>query len=190
MSAGSFSSPATSSSHQPPTKSLRALDEASEDTPVKVLNESTDSDLVDEVAHPVPNVPDEVDLFPSEEAKEQAPEEQYHDADDFVPQQDRAATLETGDIAPSHPETFIIGDDKEDETKQEEEEGERAGPEAKQEEAEGTSRTPASEPVGTQPAPTQPSAPSAVSSDACASACAHSAPPSQSDVEFYDFGFA
>ena len=118
--AGSSSSPATSSSHQPPTKSLRAKDGAdSENTPVKVLEESTDSDLVDDVAHAVPNVPDEVDLFPeSEKVKEQTPEEQYHDANDFVPRHDRAATLDAGVIAPSHPEIFIFGDKKEEEAKQ------------------------------------------------------------------------
>ena len=173
--AGSSSSPATSSSHQPPAKSLRALDEtASEDTPVKVLGESTDDDLVDDVAHAVPNVPDEV------ANEEQTPEEQYHDADDFVPRQDRAATLDAGVIAPTHPETFIIGDEEE-ETKQEQEEKEgegQAAPEAKKEEAEGTSGTSAFEPVGPQLAPTPLNDLSlAASSNACASACAHSAPP-------------
>ena len=177
------------------------MDEAdSEETPVKVLEESTDSDLVDDVAHAVPNVPEEMvseklegapwtspvglPRQPTIEvpyAKEEPPEEQYHDADDFVPRQDRAATLDHG------VETFVIGDDKEDEIKQEEREGQQAGPEETKVEEESPSRTPASELVGTQPAPTKLSESSAVSSDACASACAHSAPPSQSDVEFFDF---
>ena len=141
--AGSSSSPATSSSHQPPTKTLRAMDGTeSEETPVKVLEESTDSDLVDDVIHAVPNVPEEIVSEKVEDAtwtspvglprqptievpyaKEETPEEQYHDADDFVPRQDRAATLDHG------VETFVIGDDKEDEIKQEEREGQRAGPE-------------------------------------------------------------
>ena len=103
----------------------------SEETPVKVLEESTDSDLVDDVIHAVPNVPEEIVSEKLEGAQwtspvglprqpmievphakeEEPPEEQYHDADDFVPRQDRAATLDHG------VETFVIGDDKEDEIK-------------------------------------------------------------------------
>ena len=108
-SVASSSSPATSSSHQPPTKSLRAMDETeSEDTPAKVLAESTDDDLQEAVAQPVPNVPEE-------ELKEEAHEGEHHEADDFVPRQDREATLEG-----SLPEMFTIGVDDEETAKEEE----------------------------------------------------------------------
>ena len=101
-------------------KSLRALDEtASEDTPAKVLADSTDDDL----AEPVPNVPGDV-------VEAEAQEEGRHDADDFVPRQDRGATLE-GDstayrrdcLAASHPEMFTIGADDDEEKAKEEESG-------------------------------------------------------------------
>ena len=149
----------------------------SEGTQAKVLEDSTDSDLVDEVAHAVSTVPDE----------EQTPEEQHHDADDFVPRQDRAATLDTGVIAPSRPQTFDISDNKEDEAKQEKEEDRQADPEEKKDKAEATSRTPASEPVGKQPAPTSLRESSVASSSVDASARAHSAPPLQSNVQNFVF---
>ena len=137
--------------------------------------------------------------------KEEPAEEQFHDADDFVPRQDRAATLDHG------VETFVIGDDKEDDIKQEDRELERctvdlnsviarrctpevphakcqqAGPEETKAKEEDPSRTPASEQVGTQPAPTKLSESSAVLNGACASACAHSAPISQSDNDVFGF---
>ena len=159
-------------------KSLRALDEtASEDTPAKVLADSTDDDL----AEPVPNVPGDV-------VEAEAQEEGRHDADDFVPRQDRGATLE-GDstayrqdcLAASHPEVVIIDAD-EDEAKEKEEEV----PEGRPGKDEGISGTPSIEPVGSQPAPPSLNLLSGASSSiGSASARARSVPTSRSD----DLGF-
>ena len=194
--AGSSSSPATSSSHQPPTKSLRALDETtSEDTPAKVLADSTDDDLAEDVVRPVPNVP-------GEEVEAEAREEEHHDADDFVPRQDREATLEE-----SLPEMFTIGADDEETAKEEEvrlnepswveasvvPEGRRLNepswveasettPVPKKEE--GNSGTPTIELEGPQPAPFKLNVLSQSSLSGSASARARSVPTSRSD----DFG--
>ena len=195
-SVASSSSPATSSSHQPPTKSLRAMDETeSEDTPAKVLAESTDDDLQEAVAQPVPNVPEE-------ELKEEAHEGEHHEADDFVPRQDREATLEG-----SLPEMFTIGVDDEETAKEEEvrlnerscveasvvPEGRRlnehscveaseATPVPKKEE--GNSGTPTIELEVPQPAPFKLNVLSQSSLSGSASARARSVPTSRSD----DFG--
>ena len=198
-SVASSSSPATSSSHQPPTKSLRAMDETeSEDTPAKVLAESTDDDLQEAVAQPVPNVPEE-------ELKEEAHEGEHHEADDFVPRQDREATLEG-----SLPEMFTIGVDDEETAKEEEVRLNEpswvgasevpketavaqtypfgseatAGPGTKPEKEEGNSGTPAIELEGSQPALSKLNFLSQSSGSGSASARAHSVPASRSD----DFG--
>ena len=78
-------SPATSSSHQPPSKQLKAVEAASTDDSVKALGDSTDEDLRPSVVEAVPNVTEE------NEGSGEAP----HDADVFVPKSDRSTTLET-----------------------------------------------------------------------------------------------
>ena len=183
-SAASFESPATSSSHQPPTKSLRALEAetASDDTPAKVLAESTDEELYEAVAQPVPAVPEE-------KLKEELHEDDgYHDADDFVPCQDRQRTLEGS----SGPEVFVIGADEKEEG---EENALREGPpevplahqvqkvkgEAKEEGAKGSPRTSATEQEALQPARRSFNVLSQSSSSSSACARAQSSPPSQSD---------
>ena len=167
----------------------------SEDTPAKVLAESTDDDLQEAVAQPVPNVPEE-------ELKEEAHEGEHHDADDFVPRQDREATLEG-----SLPEMFTIGVDDEETAKEEEvrlsepswveasvvPEGRRLNkhscveasettPVPKKEE--GNSGTPTIELEGPQPAPFKLNVLSQSSLSGSASARARSVPTSRSD----DFG--
>ena len=83
---GSPSTPsaATSSSHQPSTKQLKVAEAASsEASSVKVLNES-DDEL--EVNLAVPNVP--------EECSDARGDDDFHDADSFVPNADRQLTAQ------------------------------------------------------------------------------------------------
>ena len=86
-------SPATSSSHQPPTKTLKSElagfeDAHSDFSSTKPLVESTDEELPEQVVQPVPNVPGDAHVDVKEEEGEE------HDANAFVPNQDRNATLE------------------------------------------------------------------------------------------------
>ena len=85
-------SPATSSSHQPPCKQLKALEgtEGSEDSP-NVLGDTTDEELQPTVVPPVPNVPED-DATPLTHLY--APAEVFHEADEFVPNACRSSTLE------------------------------------------------------------------------------------------------
>ena len=106
---------ATSSSHQPPEKQLKALEEQedAQSTP-KQLVESTDEDLGGEqqaaTAFPVPNVSD-VDEETFEEAQDGR-----HDADDFVPSSNREQTLEGGTFQLHvKEEVFVIADDEKEE---------------------------------------------------------------------------
>ena len=184
-SAASFESPATSSSHQPPTKSLRALeaDTASDDTPAKVLAESTDEELHEALAQPVRAVPEE-------ELKEELHEDDgHHDADDFVPRQDRQSTLEE---APA-PEVFVIcADEKEGCEENALQEGElpevpllqqvpEAKREAKEEGDKGSPRTSATDLEAPQPARQEANVLSQPSASSSACARVQSPPPSQSD---------
>ena len=118
-------SSATSSSHQPPEKQLKALEEAEEDyASAKQLPDSTDEDNDESVpkteckvdpafpgqfvASPVPDVPDDVDKGDDEE-------EGGHEADDFVPNRQRETTLEPGAfVLHVTPEVFEIGEDTKD----------------------------------------------------------------------------
>ena len=114
----SSTSPATSSSHQPPTKALKAFEDAHSDhSSSKPLVESTDDELTENVVQAVPNVP--------KEGEEQGGEEE-HDADAFVPSPDRQSTLEVPlvDLTPEQvkPEVFEIGAD-DNEEKQEDDKG-------------------------------------------------------------------
>ena len=183
-SATGSASPTTSSSHQPPTKYLCALEAetASDDTPAKVLAESTDEELQEAVAQPVPAAPEE-------ELKEELHEEEgHHDADDFVPCQNRERKFEGS----SGPEVFVIGADEKEEG---EENALREGPpevplahpvqkvksEVKEEGAEGSPRTSATEQEALQPARRSLSVLPQSSSSSSACARAQSSPPSQSD---------
>ena len=108
----SSTSPATSSSHQPPTKALKAFEDADSDhTSSKPLVESTDDELTENVVQAVPNVPQEEEDVPGGEEE--------HEADAFVPNPDRQATLEVPTVD-SHPvqvkpEVFEIGEDDHEE---------------------------------------------------------------------------
>ena len=88
------SSPATSSSHQPAAKSLRALDEpeGDHDSP-KQITDSTDDDLLPEsVAQPVDATGGAGAACAKGEGEDDA--DHGHDADDFVPNPNRGDTLE------------------------------------------------------------------------------------------------
>ena len=160
---------ATSSSHQPPEKQLKALDEKESVQSIpKQLDVSTDEDLGGEqqdeqvdafTALPVPAVPEE-----AEEAFQEA-EEGRHDADDFVPSSRREQTLERGTFQLHvKEEVFVIADDeKEEESKRSDDEKDvsndlhyltatEALTEASR--AEGSSSTVPSETVGQQPSTT------------------------------------
>ena len=104
----SSTSPATSSSHQPPTKALKAFEDADSDhTSPKPLLESSDDDLKENVVQAVPNVP--------KEGEEPGGEEE-HEADAFVPNSDRQSTLEVDLFAEQiKPEVFEIGADDHEE---------------------------------------------------------------------------
>ena len=98
----SSTSPATSSSHQPPTKALKAFEDAHSDhSSSKPLVESTDDELTENVVEAVPNVPKEEDVTGGEEE---------HEADAFVPNPDRQSTLEVDLFREQvKPEVFEIG---------------------------------------------------------------------------------
>ena len=123
-------SSATSSSHQPATKQLKALEEDENDqgSPQPLLD-STDEDLTEGkdadqknechdihfpafpeqplLASPVPHV--------REEAAEGDEEQGRHEADDFVPNRRREGTLETNTFELNvKPEVFDIGEDPDD----------------------------------------------------------------------------
>ena len=80
-------SEATSSSHQPPTKSLKALDAEEADgqpsSPRELSHSSGHADSV-HLASPVPHAPE----------LEEADDDGKHDGDDFVPNANRTSTLE------------------------------------------------------------------------------------------------
>ena len=170
---------ATSSSHQPATKQLKAFEE-NEDAQItpKQLLESTDEEPGESeqkkecgpvpafpeeareaaeafTASPVPNVPEDAD-----EAFEEA-EEGRHDADDFVPNRQREQTLEGNTFQLNvKAEVYEIEEDtKDEENKQSDDEREMhlhsltQPPKATPEErcSEGSSATPAFETVGPQP---------------------------------------
>ena len=79
---------ATSSSHQPPTKSLKALDvEAVYGPPSSPRELSHSSGHGEDSVHLASLVPHAPEIEEVEEGK--------HDADDFVPNKDRSATLES-----------------------------------------------------------------------------------------------
>ena len=196
------SSPATSSSHQPAAKQLRAMEAADEDSPPKQISDSTDEDLevkphvlafpVDaaDVALPVPAVPDDL-------GEGEADEDVRHDADDFVPNSQRAKTLQS-DAFNLHviPEVFELGGD-DDHAKDEKDEpandlhsltdDKKSAPEDDKPKLkeESLSRTPASDSAGTQPAAGSSNSPFESSVHVVNSVRARSLPPaksSQSDV--------
>ena len=112
-------SPATSSSHQPPTKVLKAFEDADSDVvSAKPLVESTDDELTENVVPAVPNVKEQGEA-PHDLHSLNDDEGGAHDADNFVPNSDRQSTLEGGGngahvpAVPVHvkPEVFEIGTD-------------------------------------------------------------------------------
>ena len=180
-STASSTSPATSSSHQPPTKSLRALDEAEDgQESVKVITDSTDDDLLPEqVAHPVtPAVVTEGEGQPKEEP------EGEHEADSFVPNSNREETLEVNSHAiHTKTEVFEIGSEDPEEgvkaaAKEDVQELTPVAPAVEGSKA--TSSAVATDVEGPQPTP---STDLRLQSSAVHSACSSFAPaqPSQSD---------
>ena len=134
---------ATSSSHQPPLKTLRALEAADEvGSSPRVLNSSTDGEDTkgrEEDALPVPTCPvlsprtssPESSALPVPHAPLQGEEEpqgeEHHDADNFVPEADRTKTLEQNTTerfktkSEARAELFEIGSEKgEEEVKEDE----------------------------------------------------------------------
>ena len=204
-STASASDGATSSSHQPPQKSLRALEAAdgAESSP-RVLNSSTDEEDAKERgehALPVPACPElsprgvgpETLAQPVPHAplqEEEAEGEESHDADNFVPRKNRTETLEQNVAEPFQTkseactEMVEIGSDKGDEAK--------AGPgkeEAKADEGlEAPASTAATDQVGPQPSALSPES-SAFAPCVNSSARASSYPPSRSDEKGWDTPF-
>ena len=132
-------SPATSSSHQPPAKVLKAFEDAESDVAfTKPLIESTDDELNENIVQAVPNVPEREEAHDDLHSLNGEGGE-AHDADVFVPNPDRNSTLgppavDLGPI-PAKPEVFEIGAEDAEEKEDDEALPDGRGPdEAKREE--------------------------------------------------------
>ena len=97
---------ATSSSHQPPMKSLKALDAEEADGPPSSPRELSNSsgNVGEDSIHLASLVPHAPEIEENDEGK--------HDADDFVPNADRTSTLEPQgpDVHTSAAGVFVISD--------------------------------------------------------------------------------